>query len=199
MRQRRRGPTPQNSGAWRVVTCYDFSFENAQRMTLSVSVPYAHRQFGSVRSAVRIHPDLKQPPAARDRARRREARMCGMRKKRPPDDPNRERHGFRGVPPPATFSLATLPDDALLTTIEVAAVLRGSTNTLDVWRTDPDHPLQWISWPSGFVRYTAGALRAYLALGRRRVKKPALVTAKLAAHPKKRRTAARGEHVEPAE
>jgi hypothetical protein len=103
------------------------------------------------------------------------------------------------VPPPATFSLATLPDDALLTTIEVAAVLRGSTNTLDVWRTDPDHPLQWISLPSGFVRYTAGALRAYLALGRRRVKKPALVTAKLAAHPKKRRTAARGEHVEPAE
>ena len=168
-------------------------------MTLSVSVPYAHRQFGSVRSAVRIHPDLKQPPAARDRARRREARMCGMRKKRPPDDPNRERHGFRGVPPPATFSLATLPDDALLTTIEVAAVLRGSTNTLDVWRTDPDHPLQWISLPSGFVRYTAGALRAYLALGRRRVKKPALVTTKLAAHPKKRRTAARGEHVEPAE
>jgi hypothetical protein len=83
----------------------------------------------------------------------------------------RDHHGFRGVPPPADFSLAVLPDDALLTEFEVASVLRVSTNTLGPWRRQPDPPLPWEILPNGFIRYRAGALRAYLALGQRQQQK----------------------------
>jgi DNA-binding transcriptional regulator YdaS (Cro superfamily) len=85
-------------------------------------------------------------------------------------DPRRERHGFRGTPPPADFSLADLADGALLTEFQVGALIQVSTNTIQSWRRQPDHPLAWATLPNGFVRYRAGALRNYLALGRRRRK-----------------------------
>jgi DNA-binding transcriptional regulator YdaS (Cro superfamily) len=81
---------------------------------------------------------------------------------------NRDHHGFRGVPPPADFSLTALPDDALLTEFEIASVLRVSTNTVSSWRRQLDHPLAWEVLPNGFIRYRAGALCFYLALGRPR-------------------------------
>jgi hypothetical protein len=87
------------------------------------------------------------------------------------DKPDRDRHGFRGVPPPATFSLEDLPDEALLKELEVAAVLRNAPPTLQDWRQQPDHPLEWLSLPGGFVRYTAGAVRRYIAGGAPRSKK----------------------------
>src|SRR5262249_46518704 len=80
----------------------------------------------------------------------------------------RDRHGFRGVPPPPTFSLAALPDDTLLTESEVAAVLRHSTNSLGSWRRQANHPLAWEALPGGFVRYRAGNVRSYLTMGSRR-------------------------------
>jgi hypothetical protein len=80
----------------------------------------------------------------------------------------RDRHGFRGVPPPPIFSLAELPDDALLTEMETAAVLRHSTNTMAAWRRQSNHPLAWEALPGGFVRYRAGNVRRYVALGSRR-------------------------------
>ena len=82
-------------------------------------------------------------------------------------DCGRERHGFRGVPPPADFSLAALPDDALLTEYQVGALIQVSTNTIQSWRRQPDHPLEWEVLPNGLIRYRAGTLRGYLALGRR--------------------------------
>jgi DNA-binding transcriptional regulator YdaS (Cro superfamily) len=97
-------------------------------------------------------------------------------------NPPRDRHGFRGVPPMPTFSLASLPPDCLLTTYDVASVLRVSTNTVDAWRRQPDHPLKWITLPNGFVRCTAGALRAYLNLGQQH-QQPPNAEAKLIAAP----------------
>ena len=87
-------------------------------------------------------------------------------------DRGRKRHGFRGVPPPADFSLAALPDDALLTEYQVGALFQVSTNTTQFWRRQPDHPLEWEILPNGLIRYRAGAVRAYLALGQRRQPKP---------------------------
>jgi hypothetical protein len=94
-------------------------------------------------------------------------------------EPTRDRHGFRGVPPPAEFSLMVLPHDALLTEREVAAVLRLSTNSLGAWRRRPSHPLAWEALPGGFVRYRAGDVREYLRMGSRRTgatKPPATAT-----------------------
>src|SRR5262252_3919874 len=83
--------------------------------------------------------------------------------------PKRDHHGFRGLPPPPTdFSLASLADDALLTEFEVAAILRVSTNTLGSWRQQPGHPLRWRALPNGFIRYTAGHVREFLASGKPR-------------------------------
>jgi hypothetical protein len=85
----------------------------------------------------------------------------------PPTSVKRDRHGFRGVPPPPDFSLAALADDTLLTEYETAAVLRVSTNTLGCWRREPDHPLKWEVIAGRLVRYQAGNLRAYLSAGPR--------------------------------
>jgi len=75
----------------------------------------------------------------------------------------RDRHGFRGIPPPASFSLAELPDDAQLTEGEVAAVGRWSTNTVANWRRHPGHPLEWEYVAGGFIRYRAGKVRTFMA------------------------------------
>jgi len=77
----------------------------------------------------------------------------------------RSHRGFRGLPPPATFSIAELADDALLREYDVAAVGRWSTNTVAAWRKQPRHPLKWLRLPGGRVRYFAGALKQFLATG----------------------------------
>jgi hypothetical protein len=89
---------------------------------------------------------------------------------------DRDRHGFRGTPPPASFSLAELPDDAQLTEGEVAAIGRWSTNTVASWRRRPDHPLEWEYVAGGFIRYRAGKLKIFMAMppkrrGRRAAKR----------------------------
>ena len=98
-----------------------------------------------------------------------------MRKALLKRDPNqkRDRHGFRGTPPPASFSLQALPDDAQLTEHEVAAVGRWSTNTVAAWRRQPDHPLRWELVAGRFVRYRAGDLKTYMATpAKRRARVP---------------------------
>jgi hypothetical protein len=87
-------------------------------------------------------------------------------------DRARNHHGFRGVPPPANFSLAALPDDALLTEVEVAAIGRWSTNTVAFWRRDPDHPLKWMTIHGGRVRYQAGNVKAFIATGAPPIRRP---------------------------
>jgi hypothetical protein len=84
-------------------------------------------------------------------------------------EPVRDRHGFRGTPGPATFDLSALPDDGLLTDFEVAAILRVSTNTTAAWRKRGIH-LQWFTLPSGQVRSTVGAVKAFLASGKPRAR-----------------------------
>lgn len=79
-----------------------------------------------------------------------------------------DRHGFRGTPEPPKFSLAELPDDTLITETEAAGYLRVAKSTIAEWRLRPDHALKWIVLPGGFVRTTAGFLRAYMATGVRR-------------------------------
>jgi hypothetical protein len=99
----------------------------------------------------------------------------------------RDRHGFRGVPPPPTFSLGALADDCLLTEFEVAAVLRVSTNSVEGWRRQPNHALAWEVLPGGFVRYRAGHIRRYLTMGSprkgRRAKPPARASQRRASKP----------------
>jgi hypothetical protein len=88
-----------------------------------------------------------------------------------------------GIPPPALFSLAELPDDVLLTEYEAAAVGRWSTNSLAAWRRRSDHLLQWEFVAGKFIRYRAGALKRFLAApikrrGRppkRRIEQPSVV------------------------
>jgi len=94
---------------------------------------------------------------------------------RPPGDSSRStKRGFRGTPPPATFTLEGVSDDACLTEFQVGALIQVSTNSLSSWRREPDHPLHWFALPNGLIRYRVGALRNFLAGGRRRVKKTAL-------------------------
>jgi hypothetical protein len=49
----------------------------------------------------------------------------------------------RGVPPPATFDIDTLPGSANLTVLEPAAIIRRTPGALEQWRRDPNHPLKW--------------------------------------------------------
>jgi hypothetical protein len=88
-------------------------------------------------------------------------------------DKERDRHGFRGVPSPPSFSLKDLPDDTQLTEREVAGYGRWSTNTVQSWRQDPDHALKWEVVAGRFIRYRAGNLRDYMAqAANRRIAKP---------------------------
>ena len=85
----------------------------------------------------------------------------------------RDRHGFRGVPPPPVFDFDALPDGALLNEYETAAVGRWSTNTLTAWRFREGHGLRWIVIAGGFIRYRVSAIRAFLADAAPRKRKPA--------------------------
>jgi len=86
----------------------------------------------------------------------------------------RDRHGsHRGLPPPAVFSLAEMPDDGLLTESEAAAAARISRNTLQAWRRLPNHALPWTVIHGGRIRYTAGDLKRFLGSGSPHARKPA--------------------------
>jgi hypothetical protein len=81
-------------------------------------------------------------------------------------DRGRDRHSFRGVPPPLVgVSLHALAPDALLTEYEVASIGRWSTNTLTFWRRDLNHPLKWTRVYGGRIRYFAGDVKIFLASG----------------------------------
>jgi hypothetical protein len=67
-----------------------------------------------------------------------------------------------------TFDFDALADGALLSETDVAAILRMSTNTVASWRQRPDHPLRFLVLPNGFIRYTAGHIREFLASGKPR-------------------------------
>jgi hypothetical protein len=107
------------------------------------------------------------------------------------DAPKRAHRGFRGTPPPIAFDFDALADSALLSEIDVAAILRLSTNTVASWRQQPTHLLRWLVLPNGFIRYTAAALRAYLAGGKSRRKKllpPPAESSAAASPPKPKRS-----------
>lgn len=68
----------------------------------------------------------------------------------------------RGVPPPATFDIDTLPGSSNLTALEAAAVIRRTPGALELWRRDPKHPLKW-RYVDGRPLYRVDAVRDYLA------------------------------------
>jgi hypothetical protein len=74
----------------------------------------------------------------------------------------KRRRKNRGMPPPATFDIETLPGSSNLTAFEVAAVIRRTPGALEQWRRDPDHPLKW-RYVDGRPLYRVDAVRDYLA------------------------------------
>jgi hypothetical protein len=68
----------------------------------------------------------------------------------------------RGMPPPATFDIETLPGSSNLTALEAAAVIRRTPGALEQWRRDPSHPLKW-RYVDGRPLYRVDAVRDYLA------------------------------------
>jgi hypothetical protein len=79
----------------------------------------------------------------------------------------RDRHGFRGVPPPAEFDLYALPATSWLTEAETAAVTRLAISTLAAWRQRPNPPLKCMKVRDRRVRYQVGEVRQFLAGGER--------------------------------
>jgi hypothetical protein len=68
----------------------------------------------------------------------------------------------RGMPPPATFDIDTLPGSSNLTALEAAAIIRRTPGALEQWRRVPDHPLKW-RYVDGRPLYRVDAVRDYLA------------------------------------
>src|SRR5262249_56557216 len=100
---------------------------------------------------------------------RRPPELCRRRTVTPAH--KRDRHGFRGVPPPPVSDFDALTDGALLNEYETAAVGRWSTNTLAAWRRE-GHGLRWVVIGGGRVRYRVGDVRAYLADAAPRKRQP---------------------------
>jgi hypothetical protein len=69
---------------------------------------------------------------------------------------------FRGVPPPLSFSIGALADDALLTEIEVAAASRESIIGVSKKRLAASDGLEW-RYINGRPRCTVGSLKKKLA------------------------------------
>jgi hypothetical protein len=82
----------------------------------------------------------------------------------------KRRRKNRGVPPPATFDIDTLPASSNLTVLEAAAIIRRTPGALEQWRRDPNHPLKW-RYVDGRPLYRVDAVRDYLA-GRDKTAKP---------------------------
>ncbi|MHB0790910.1 hypothetical protein [Bradyrhizobium sp. 5.13L] len=74
----------------------------------------------------------------------------------------KRRRKNRGMPPPATFDIETLPGSSNLTSLEAAAVIRRTPGALEQWRRDPNHPLKW-RYVDGRPLYRVDAVRDYLA------------------------------------
>jgi len=85
---------------------------------------------------------------------------------------SKRRQKNRGVPPPATFDIDTLPPSANLTVLETCAVLRRTPGALEIWRRDPEHPLKW-RYVDGRPLYRVDSVRDYLALKHEQKKKEA--------------------------
>ena len=83
-------------------------------------------------------------------------------RKMPPATKRRRKN--RGMPPPATFDIDTLPGSSNLTALEAAAVVRRTPGALEQWRRDPNHPLKW-RYVDGRPLYRVDAVRDYLARG----------------------------------
>lgn len=77
----------------------------------------------------------------------------------------------RGVPPPATFDIDTLPGSSNLTALEAAAIIRRTPGALEQWRRDPNHPLKW-RYVDGRPLYRVDAVRDYLARCENTIKPP---------------------------
>ncbi|MBW5437237.1 hypothetical protein FXB41_21520 [Bradyrhizobium canariense] len=77
----------------------------------------------------------------------------------------------RGMPPPATFDIDTLPGSSNLTALETAAVIRRTPGALEQWRRDPNHPLKW-RYVDGRPLYRVDAVRDYLAKCEKTTKAP---------------------------
>ncbi|WP_051334652.1 hypothetical protein [Bradyrhizobium sp. Ai1a-2] len=89
-------------------------------------------------------------------------RSASLRKPIPRSKKPRNRRGTFGVPPPVSFDFDSLSDGTLLSSDEVAAVLRRSKATPPYWRTLPDHPLKW-QRVLGKPLYRVGDLRRFIA------------------------------------
>jgi hypothetical protein len=70
-----------------------------------------------------------------------------------------------GTPPPVAFDFDALPDSVMLTSDEVAGVLRVSIATPPAWRRIPGHALTW-TYVNGKPLCKVGHLRTFIALGR---------------------------------
>jgi hypothetical protein len=105
--------------------------------------------------------DISAPPEAaktadvRERPRKPRTPLKDVVRKTP-------RKHRRGIPPPLSIDIDTLPDSAWLNQKETAAVIRRSTATLENWRlTKPDHPLKWAK-VAGRLLCQLGSIRALL-------------------------------------
>lgn len=83
----------------------------------------------------------------------------------------KRRRKNRGMPPPATFDIDTLPSSSNLTALEAAAVIRRTPGALEQWRRDPNHLLKW-RYVDGRPLYRVDAVRDYLAKCDRTTKTP---------------------------
>jgi hypothetical protein len=83
----------------------------------------------------------------------------------------KRRRKNRGMPPPATFDIDTLPGSSNLTALEAAAIIRRTPGALEQWRRDPNHPLKW-RYVDGRPLYRVDAVRAYLARCENTIKPP---------------------------
>ena len=89
----------------------------------------------------------------------------------------KRRRKNRGMPPPSTFDIDTLPGSSNLTALEVAAVIRRTPGALEQWRRDPNHALKW-RYVDGRPLYRVDAVRHYLAECDKRTKRPQPHTAR---------------------
>ncbi|WP_084804608.1 hypothetical protein [Bradyrhizobium sp. NAS80.1] len=83
----------------------------------------------------------------------------------------KRRRKNRGMPPPATFDIDTLPGSSNLTALEAAAVIRRTPGALEQWRRDPNHPLKW-RYVDGRPLYRVDAVRDYLVQRDKTIKTP---------------------------
>src|SRR5262245_89289 len=78
----------------------------------------------------------------------------------------------RSVPPPPRFDITALPEDAILTSRELAGWLRLSQSTLEDWRIrHPDRGPPWVV-VAGRPRYRIGDVRRWLLTDRTAKRSP---------------------------